>query len=180
MAVTLANVPNETHDPELRLTQQLRELTAQCARTGHLFAEANDLYASDFRALLLMDAAEQSGGQLTAGELAHQLNLSSGAVTYLVERLVSSGHVVRESDPNDRRKVLLARSSEGKALCREFNTPLGSLVHVALAEFSPEELDAASRVLARFQRAGELYQEELSEAAVAAGRARATSRRKAQ
>lgn len=170
-------MPIEKKDAELYLADQVRELTSQFDRAAHLYAEANDLYASDFRALLLLHAAEQAGRQLTAGELAQQLSLSSGAVTYLVERLVSAGQLVRDSDPTDRRKVLLVRSEKGREVTRGYNTPLNSLVRVALTEFDTDELTVATRVLARFQRAGELYQEELQQAAVAAGRARQASKR---
>ena len=47
-----------------------------------------------------------------AGLVAHQLKLSAGAVTELVEALVREGLVRRDTDPDDRRAVVLALTAE--------------------------------------------------------------------
>jgi DNA-binding Lrp family transcriptional regulator len=44
---------------------------------------------------------------MTAGELAQRTGLSPGAVTGLVDRLESAGHVRRTRDPADRRRVVI-------------------------------------------------------------------------
>lgn len=46
-------------------------------------------------------------GTATTGELAHLVNLSNSAATFAVDRLEQAGFVSRESDPNDRRKVIV-------------------------------------------------------------------------
>ena len=170
-------MPNQTLELDTQLAAQVRELACHLDRAAHLYAEAKGLYGNDFRALCMMDAAERSGLQLTAGELAQQLSLSSGAVTYLVERLVASGHVERQSDPNDRRKVLLVRSAQGREVSQGYVSPLDSLSQVALAEFEADELTTVSRVIARLERACELYREELAHSS--AGRTQPAGRRKA-
>ena len=50
---------------------------------------------------------------LTAGELRTRMGMSGAAITYLVERMIASGHFRRESDPSDRRKVILRVADDG-------------------------------------------------------------------
>ncbi len=53
-----------------------------------------------------LNIIENSGG-LTAGELAEQAGLTTGAVTGVVDRLERAGFARRASDPEDRRRVKL-------------------------------------------------------------------------
>lgn len=46
-------------------------------------------------------------GPVTAGRLAEEMGLTTGAVTGLVNRLEKSGHVRREKDPGDGRRVVV-------------------------------------------------------------------------
>jgi DNA-binding MarR family transcriptional regulator len=58
---------------------------------------------SDNTALDILDRHER----MTAGELARELRLTTGAVTALIDRLEKSGYVRRVADPTDRRRVLV-------------------------------------------------------------------------
>lgn len=51
-------------------------------------------------------------GPITAGKLADLTGLTSGAVTGIIDRLEKKGLVKRESDPHDRRKVLVVANFE--------------------------------------------------------------------
>ena len=50
---------------------------------------------------------------MTAGELAGRLGLGAPATTALVDRLESAGHVRRDRDPHDRRKVTIVDAAAG-------------------------------------------------------------------
>jgi DNA-binding MarR family transcriptional regulator len=54
-------------------------------------------------------------GRLTMSELAAQILLTSGGVTRLVDRMVESGYVERQSCPTDRRTVYVALTPAGGA-----------------------------------------------------------------
>ncbi len=54
-----------------------------------------------------LNVIENSGG-LSAGELAVQSGLTSGAVTGVIDRLERAGYARRASDPSDRRRVRVA------------------------------------------------------------------------
>lgn len=54
-------------------------------------------------------------GPVTAGRLAELTGLSTGAITGVVDRLERAGFVARVPDPKDRRRVVIACSTEGRA-----------------------------------------------------------------
>src|SRR5580698_4319814 len=55
-----------------------------------------------------------SRGPVTAGELARFTGLTTGAVTGIIDRLVKAGYAERISDPEDRRRVLVARKPNSR------------------------------------------------------------------
>ena len=65
-----------------------------------------------FEALLRI--ARSPGGELSAGELSHQIALTSGGITRLVDRLVAAGHVERRTSPTDRRSQLVTLTDGGR------------------------------------------------------------------
>ncbi|MEL4504731.1 MarR family transcriptional regulator [Luteococcus sp. H138] len=108
----------------VQLSDELRRLCGASEHLIHACAEEQGIYLTDFRALLLIRSAQHEDRTLTAGELAGALNLSSGAVTYLVERLTQSGHVIRQVDPQDRRRVLLRGTERGLEVADTFFQPM--------------------------------------------------------
>jgi len=66
-------------------------------------AEYLGINTTDGRALDIIDQA----GRMTAGDLARELRLSTGAVTAIVDRLERAGYARRVADPDDRRRVLI-------------------------------------------------------------------------
>ena len=124
----------------------VRALTAESDQIGRAFAVQNELGANDFRALLHIMVAESAGTPLTAGELRKLMGTSGAAITYLVERMISSGHLRRDTDPTDRRKVILRYDDHGLAVARKFFTPLARISSQALAGLPDSDLEAAHRV----------------------------------
>lgn len=57
----------------------------------------------------LLDA-EATGRTVNSKELADRLGITAASTSALVDRLVRSGHVERQPDPNDRRGVILTAS----------------------------------------------------------------------
>lgn len=133
---------------EALITDDVRALTAESDQIGHRFAGLHALTANDFRALLHATVAETADQPLSAGELRARMGTSGAAITYLVERMIASGHLLRDTDPTDRRKVKLRVADHGMAVAREFFTPLGQHTHDALAELPDSDLAAAHRVFA--------------------------------
>ncbi len=86
----------------------LNRAARQSSALGTLFAETvarhlgvshSDLECIDIIALR---------GRVTAGELARESGLTTGAITGVVDRLEKAGFARRERDPGDRRKVYVS------------------------------------------------------------------------
>jgi DNA-binding MarR family transcriptional regulator len=158
--------PEETTGGRAALEQQisayLRVMTAESEQIGRAFAAVHDVRPTDFRALMHVMVAETAGEPVTSGELRQRMGLSGAAITYLVDRMMASGHITRQSDPADRRKVILRYSDSGLATARAFFAPLGTHSHDAMAELPDADLMAASRVFAALIEAMRRYQDDLS------------------
>ena len=74
-----------------------------------------------------------------AGLVAQQLKLSAGAVTELVERLVSEGLIRRDTDPDDRRAVVLALTAEGRRVCDRYELAASSELAQVLGRLTPPQ-----------------------------------------
>ena len=75
-------------------------------------AERLALGPADHKCLdLLLEA-----GPLTAGQLADRSGLTTGAITGVIDRLERGGYVARNSDPEDRRRVVVEPKQQGKAM----------------------------------------------------------------
>lgn len=131
---------------EALVVADVQALTAQSDQIGHAFAARHGLSDNDFRALLHVMVAETGGEPLAAGGLRARMGMSGAAITYLVERMITSGHVLREPDPTDRRKVKLRVADHGTEVAREFFTPLAQHLTDTLAELPDADLEAAHRV----------------------------------
>lgn len=141
----LGRMPADREMLEAEIAADVRAMNAESDQIGRLFASRHDVAANDFRALLYVMVAETEGRPLTAGELRKRMGMSGAAITYLVERMIVSGHFLRESDPKDRRKVILRVAEHGVSVARGFFTPLGEQTSAALAPLSDSDLVAAHR-----------------------------------
>jgi MarR family transcriptional regulator, organic hydroperoxide resistance regulator len=146
---------------ETMIVADSRALAAESDQMGRVFAAVHRVRPSDFRALLHIMVAENAGTPLTSGELRQKMGLSAAAITYLVERLINSGHIKRDSHAADRRKVILRYSDPGLATARSFFNPLGIHTRAALNRLPDADLAAAHRVFNALIAAMRHFQSEL-------------------
>lgn len=125
----------------------VRTLGALSDRVGHAFADRHGLHPTDVQALLMITEAQAVDRPLTAGALGARLGITSGAVTGVVDRLAAHGHLTRRQDPQDRRRVLLVQSDDGKATARSFFGPLGDRGASVMDDFDAAELAVVERFL---------------------------------
>ncbi|WP_220188137.1 MarR family winged helix-turn-helix transcriptional regulator, partial [Pseudonocardia pini] len=74
--------------------------------------------------------------------------LTTGAITGLVDRLVRSGHVRREPDSADRRRVRLVCREPGREVAAELLSTLADQADRVVSRLSPEELAVVDRFMA--------------------------------
>ena len=92
-------------ETEERVERSLRRAIGAAILANHEIADALGLGPSDAQFLHLLELH----GSLTAGRLADLSGLTTGTVTGVIDRLETRGFVRRESDPADRRRVLVTR-----------------------------------------------------------------------
>src|ERR671913_2002958 len=85
--------------------------------------------------------------QMTVGEIAAALSCSMPAASELVDRLVDAGHLVRASDPTDRRRVLVTATPESERISFRLREIREAQVRYALEQLPPEDRPAFIRCL---------------------------------
>jgi DNA-binding MarR family transcriptional regulator len=88
-------------------------------------------------------------GELSAGELASDVALTPATVTQMLDALVAAWLVERSRSEADRRVVTTRLTDEGRRRVERKQAELVEKWREALAGFAPQDLDAATRVLAR-------------------------------
>jgi len=133
-------------------TQLLREFLEVSEEFRRALGSELSVNRTDLEAMehLLMS------GPLSPGELARRLRISTASITTAVDRLVAVGHVTREADPVDRRRLLVVprQTSRERAMARLMPMILG--VDAQLDDFDDDERDAITRYL---RRVVDLYRE---------------------
>jgi DNA-binding MarR family transcriptional regulator len=112
-------------------------------------AEAYDLSAAERRCI----GTITHGPQPTSA-IARAINLTPAAVTTLIDRLEARGFVRRQSDPNDRRKVMVVAAEKTEELVARAYHPIFLAGSAMLEGYSMDEM----RLILRFVEAAEVMQ----------------------
>ncbi len=116
--------------------------------------EASEYFGVNRTAMRCMDVLERAG-QLTAGEIARQTGLTSGAVTALLDRLERAGWVRRLRDETDRRRIQVELTDKARQGAAEVYGPLAE----GLSEYD-KYTDAELRFITHYiERGSELLLE---------------------
>lgn len=126
----------------------LQRLTAATARYSDRAGAVRGLHRSDLHALQAVVAARTAGEPpLTPSRLAATLGLTPSATTALLDRLERVGHVWRDHDPVDRRRVGVHMTETAGQEARTIYGPLAARMAAVVAELDPAEVDAVVRFL---------------------------------
>ena len=106
---------------------------------------------TDARCLDILDQR----GRMSAGQLAQEAGLTSGAITAVLDRLARAGYVQRIDDPADRRRVLVELTQKAREISEDLFGGLRDLWMPLSERFSDDDL----RLLLEFQRLGREIQE---------------------
>ena len=92
-------------------------------------------------------------GPLLLGEIQRKVLVTSGGITYLVDRLVAKGLVTREPSPDDRRARYAVLTPDGARLIGSIFPPHAELLTQAMHALTSEEQAAATALLRRLGHA---------------------------
>jgi MarR family 2-MHQ and catechol resistance regulon transcriptional repressor len=131
---------------------------AQAAIEAHARADVarHDLTLAEFGVL----EAILHRGPMLLGEAQKEILVSSGGITYLVDRLEKKGLVERRECPSDRRARYAALTPEGEALIQRIFLEHARVLEDALSGLDEEEKQETILLLRKLgERAAELERE---------------------
>jgi MarR family 2-MHQ and catechol resistance regulon transcriptional repressor len=86
-------------------------------------------------------------GPLLLGSVQQKILVSSGGVTYVIDRLTEKGLVERQVCPTDRRASYAVLTQAGQALMQRIFPEHAGMVEQAMSGLTPEEQARAARLL---------------------------------
>ena len=125
------------------LCARLRQFGLERDRFHAAVARNTGVSRADFNALDHLAAA----GTMTPGQLAERLNLTSGAVTALVDRLERAGWVSRSRHASDRRSQVLELTPAARKVGDRAFRPWLEAMEAAAAGLSESDRRAVARFL---------------------------------
>ena len=137
------NVGMEMPDAQPRYAEQLRRIAALDEQFRDLLARSLDLNSTSLGAMEWL----MREGPLTPSELAARLELTPGAVTAVIGRLVATGHAQREAAEGDRRSVRIAPNPASIETATERLLPLIADMSGRMTGYSDEEMAVVHRFL---------------------------------
>jgi DNA-binding MarR family transcriptional regulator len=97
-----------------------------------------------------------TGGQLTMGELAEQVALTTGGITRLINRMHAAGYVQRRPGQADRRVSYTAITDSGRAKLDEAATFHAANLRAAFAALSNRDRSSLDSLLDRLRTSPQL------------------------
>src|SRR5688572_31374156 len=134
-----------TEAPGETIRQLLNRRDLASAR--HRAAMSRRLGLSESEMLAVAHLAQH--GRLSPSALGQLLDLSSGGITALVQRLEGAGHLVRRRHPTDRRSVLVELSDELVARDRKSTRLNSSHSQISYAVFCLKKKNESHKINCR-------------------------------
>ena len=97
-------------------------------------------------------------GPLTAGRLAEESGLTTGAVTFILDRLEEAGMVTRRRDTGDRRRVWVEIVPEAQERLQDLQQPVAEEMREVAQRFEADELAAVRDFM---RQAKEVFQRQV-------------------
>jgi len=134
---------------ELRLSGVTNDIADQAV------ADYLGLNRTDTRCL---DIIERLDG-VSAGRLASEAGLSTGAVTTVLDRLERAGYARRVQDPGDRRRVLVELTPAARSELQQLYAPLTDATMRQLEGYTTDEVSLVRDFLRDNRRLNEVHAE---------------------
>jgi DNA-binding MarR family transcriptional regulator len=152
---------------DIRASRQNRrlELLNQIGDLSRLNQGATNLFDERFGEFLglnntdgrCLDIVERHG-RISAGQLANQSGLTTGAVTAVIDRLEAGGYVARARDPLDRRKIWVEITPHTRAIVETIFGVYDLIGPLMMRHFSEHQLEG----IMAFLRMGTRVNQELA------------------
>jgi DNA-binding MarR family transcriptional regulator len=136
---------------------QARQGSTRSVLLHAVIAERLGLNPSDHKCA---DLLSLEPSPCTPGRMAELTGLSTGAITGVLDRLERAGFVMREPDPNDRRRTLVRLTPERMPNMKRIFAPLSDGMEELCGKYTLEEL---SLILHFMRQSGEMAEKAAEE-----------------
>ena len=104
----------------------------------------------------ILDILYDNNGKLTMKEISEGINRSKSTVTQLVDKLLKSGYVIKEANPEDKRFSYIILTEKGLSIKKDFKEISDNVIREFFRDFTEEEaeilLSLLDRVINNFTR----------------------------
>ena len=138
-----ANETDEAQTLSLRLWVALARAYNAVSAQAEEDVARHDLTMAEFAVIEVLFHK----GPMLLGEVQRRILVSSGGITYLVDRLQRRGLVERRAHPDDRRARIAALTAEGEALVRRIFPEHATRIKQAMRGLGKTEKREAMRLL---------------------------------
>ncbi len=147
-----------------QLVYEIRAAQSATDRFDQAVADTLGLNRTDMRCLDILDR----DGPVTAGRLAAQAGLTTGAITTAIDRLEDAGYARRIRDTDDRRRVYVELTDTARQLSGRFYGEHAALGEALYEHYSEDQIE----LLLEFVRGSREFNERKAAELEAALRAR--------
>jgi DNA-binding MarR family transcriptional regulator len=148
----------DAFDPTLSIRAALNRKALADARHRSALARRLGVTPNEMLAIQCLARA----GELTVGQLATQLQLSSGGTTSVVHRLKRAGHITRQANPIDGRSMLLRLTPAMENAATKAAAPLVARLDQLIKDLPTDEHEVVTRFLDRVADAAEQHADGLA------------------
>ena len=129
------------------IIEKRREMSTETIMFHQGVADVLGLHITDHKCLDLI----RQYGAMPAGRLAELTDLTTGAVTGIIDRLEKAGYVRRADDSKDRRRTIIepTRNKKLEGKLEAIFSPLHERMHNLLSSYSDSELSFLLDVLTK-------------------------------
>jgi DNA-binding MarR family transcriptional regulator len=131
----------------------MRELEVVGGKIETLVAGVARRYGLSHAALNALAVIEGAGAPVPAGEVSARMHITSGTMTSVLDTLERNGYVTRQSDPADRRRVLVDITPAAQHVLDRMLPDVQQLSRVLMANIEDGELTTLLDSLAKINAA---------------------------
>src|ERR671914_192740 len=130
-------MPKRREELIRELAEESRKSTLDGVYFLQAVAERSGVNLTDMQCVAVLTQT----GPITAGQLAEEMRLTTGAVTGVIDRMERAGYVRREKDPADGRRVIVRPVSEKlESAGAGFFASQGRVLEELMSEYDERDL----------------------------------------
>jgi len=118
----------------------MRQLQRAGAKADALITGVARRHGLSHAALNALAVIEGAGGPVPAGQVSAQMHISTATMTSVLDTLERNGHIHRQPDPADRRRVLVDITPSAQALLDQVLPAVQQLVTATLSPLGDQTL----------------------------------------